>query len=88
MTTARKTPRTRRRSATLRMQPVLHDAAIAVARQHNQSLNGLLLKLLSDHPEVRWWVAFNEAAPGTQPHQAQRLAQLHVDIDRILGSVR
>ncbi|HDR8943203.1 TPA: toxin-antitoxin system HicB family antitoxin [Burkholderia vietnamiensis] len=85
MTTTRKTPR---RSATLRMQPVLHDAVTAVARQHNQSLNELLVKVLSDHPEVRWWVAFNEAAPGTQPHQAQRLAQLHVDIDRILGSVR
>ncbi|MDJ1160465.1 toxin-antitoxin system HicB family antitoxin [Burkholderia gladioli pv. gladioli] len=88
MTTARKTPRTRRRSATLRMEPVLHDAVMAVARHHQQSLNELLVEVLSDHPEVRWWVAFNEAAPGTQPHQAQRLAQLHVDIDRILGSVR
>ncbi|HDR9236662.1 TPA: toxin-antitoxin system HicB family antitoxin [Burkholderia vietnamiensis] len=85
MTTTRKTPR---RTATLRMPPVLHDAATAVARQHNQSLNELLVKVLSDHPEVRWWVAFNEAAPGTQPHQAQRLDQLHVDIDQILGSVR
>ncbi|WP_244119868.1 hypothetical protein [Burkholderia gladioli] len=59
-----------------------------MARRHHQSLNELLVTVLSDHPEVRWWVAFNEAAPGTQPHQAQRLAQLRVDIDRILGSVR
>ncbi|WP_416268347.1 toxin-antitoxin system HicB family antitoxin [Burkholderia cepacia] len=85
MTTTRKTPR---RSATLRMQPVLHDAATAVARQHDQSLNELIVVLLSEHPEVRWWVAFNEAAPGTQPHQAQRLAQLRSGIDEILRGVR
>ena len=85
MTTTCKTPR---RTTTLRMPPVLHDAALAVARRHHKSLNELLVTVLSDHPEVRWWVAFNEAAPGTQPHQAQRLAQLRVDIDRILGSVR
>ncbi|MBJ9659174.1 toxin-antitoxin system HicB family antitoxin [Burkholderia gladioli] len=85
MTTTCKNPR---RTATLRMSPALHDAALAVACRHHQSLNELLVTVLSNHPEVRWWLAFNEAAPGTQPHQAQRLAQLRVDIDRILGNVR
>ncbi|MGK8200543.1 toxin-antitoxin system HicB family antitoxin [Burkholderia cepacia] len=85
MTTTRMTPR---RTATLRMPPMLHDAATAVARQHNQSLNELIVVLLSEHPEVRWWVAFNEAAPGTHPHQAQRLAQLRSGIDEILRGVR
>lgn len=82
------TRKNQRRTATFRMEPVLHDAVTAVARQHNQSLNELLVGLLSDHPEVRWWVAFNEAAPGTHPHQAQRLAQLRSGIDQILRSVR